>query len=62
MDISLNICPPEIKFYTGIHNNLLKGSMSQIFDLVLILCQKTGNFWSFFKTLFSRFHRMKTKA
>ena len=62
MDISLNMCPPEIKFYTGIHNNLFEERESQIFYLVLILCQKTGNFWSFFKTLFSRFHRMKTKA
>ena len=30
--------------------------MSQNFNL----CQKTGNFWSFFETFFSRMHKIKT--
>ena len=38
--------------------------MSQIFELGLSFCfmPKTGIFLTFFKTFFSRFHKIKTKA
>ena len=33
MDISVNICHLVIKFYTGVHNIVTEGSVSQIFLL-----------------------------
>ena len=64
MHISLNIKVPDMKLLTGFRNILLEGSVSQnlIYALVFILCQKTGNFLTFFKTFFARFHKMKTRA
>ena len=45
------------------------GSVSRNFDLGQSFCfmggkkeKKGGNFWSFLKTLFSRFHNKKTKT
>ena len=31
-------------------------------DLLVILCQKTGNFWSFYETYFCRLHKTKTRT
>ena len=61
MDILLNIYLRDLKFCIDNDNILLEGGVSQVFDLGLrfILCQKTGNFWSFFKTFFSRVHKIK---
>ena len=33
-----------------------------IYALVFILCQKTGNFLNSFDTLFSTFHKTKTRT
>ena len=55
----------EMKFSTGVKNNHMQGTVSQNFfieALVLILCRKTGNFYYFFQTLFSRLHKMRTRA
>ena len=64
MDISLGICLLSMKFCTVSHRILLEGSVSQIFYLGLsfYFMPKKGNFLTFFKTFFSRFHKMKTKA
>ena len=64
MDILLKIQDPEFMFCIYDGNIHLEGSVSQNIHLGLsfYLCQKTGNFCSFFKTLFSRFHKSKTKA
>ena len=56
MDILLNMYTLVITFYTGMLNMPLEGSVSQIFDL------GPGNFWPFFKTLFLRFHKIKTRT
>ena len=52
MNISLNIEATIKKFEGQIKNIQKEGPMSQIF----------GNFLSFFETLFSRFHKSKTKT
>ena len=64
MDISLGICFPGMKFCIVGHKVLLEGTVSQIFHLGLsfYFMLKTGNFWSFFKTFFSRLHKTKTKT
>ena len=65
MDISLNIYTLVITVYTGVLNIPLERSVSQIFYLgpgFYVMIKKTGNFWSFFKTLFSRFHKIKTRT
>ena len=64
MDISLNIYTLVTKFYTGVLNIPLEGSLSQIFYLGLsfYLMIKNSNFWSFFKTLLSRLHKIKTRT
>ena len=54
-DLRFSVCALEI---------LLEGSVSQIFDLGLSFhfMSKTGNFWSFFKTCFSRLHKIKSRT
>ena len=54
----------DLKFSVCISNICPKGIMSQIFDLgpSFFLCQKTGNFLSFFGMQISTFHRMKTRT
>ena len=62
MDTSLNICFSGMKFVMVVHIPL-EGTMSHILDLGLsFYVKKTGNFWSLFKTLFSRFHKKETKT
>ena len=43
---------------------LLEGTVSQIFHLGLsfYFMSKTGNFLTFLKTFFSKFHKMKTRT
>ena len=64
MDISFNIKVTDIYFLTWIKNIHMKGTVSHIFylGLSLDLLEKTGNFWPFSESSFSRFNKRKTKT
>ena len=54
----------DLRFVVCILKVLLEGSVSQIFNVgpSFFLCQKTGNFLSFFAKQFSTFHKIKTRT
>ena len=54
MDILLNIALPVLRFYRGIDNIHIEGSVSQIFDseLSLYFMSKNGKLLVIFLTLF----------
>ena len=54
-----------IKLYMPAHNTYMEGTVSQIFYLSLgfhFMLKKTGRFGLFFLTLFSTFHKRKTRT
>ena len=63
-DISLDTEVTDFKIVTQVKNIHMEGSMSQISYLGLssYFMSKTGNFWSFFQTSFSKFHKIKTRT
>ena len=64
MNISVIVQDFSMKFSMHVLRVLLEGAMSQIFDLCLsfYFMSKKGNFLLFFKTFFSRLHKIKTRA
>ena len=62
MDISVTLKDFKMKFSMHVLKVLLEGTVSQIFYLGLsfYFIKITGNFLLFFKTVFSRLHKIKT--
>ena len=64
MNILLNTYTTVMNFYRDAFNTAFEGSMSQNSDLGFSFqfIKKKGNFWSFFKTFFSRLLNVKTRT